>query len=61
VSDSKDSVVTQPPAQGWKRWLVPALTLLMVVGIIFLIASNWKTWEIDQTAQELTTPMFRQT
>jgi len=51
VSDSKDSVVEQPPAQGLRRWLVPALTVLMATGIVFLIASNWKTWESNQTAQ----------
>jgi membrane fusion protein, multidrug efflux system len=51
VSDSSDSAVTQPPAQGLKRWLVPALTLLMAAGIVFLIAGNWKRWESDQAAQ----------
>jgi membrane fusion protein, multidrug efflux system len=51
VSDPNDSAVTQPPAQGIKRWLVPALTLLMAAGIVFLIAGNWKTWESDQAAQ----------
>src|SRR5277367_6734439 len=41
----------RPPAQGSKRWLVPAVTLLMATGVVFLITGDWKTWESDQAAQ----------
>ena len=51
MSESKDSVATQTRAQGLKRWLIPALTLLMALGIVFLIAGNWNTLESDRAAQ----------
>lgn len=50
MSDSKESVA-QPQAQGLKRWLVPAAILLMAAGILFLISSNWNTWESDRAEQ----------
>src|SRR5579871_6015965 len=34
------------------RWVVPALILLMAVGIIFLIAGNWNTWASEKASQE---------
>jgi membrane fusion protein (multidrug efflux system) len=53
MPDSTDSAKTSP---GWrqslKRWLVPAVILLMAAGIVFLIAGNWNTWAGDRASQE---------
>jgi len=35
-----------------KRWLVPAMILLMAVAIVFLIAGNWNAWASEKAAQE---------
>lgn len=35
-----------------KAWIVPALILLMAVGIVFLIAGNWNAWASDKAEQE---------
>jgi len=49
----KDSVEKRP---GWmsrlKPFLVPAIILLMAVGVVFLIAGNWNTWASNRVAQE---------
>src|SRR5580704_11454027 len=53
MPDSTDSAKTSP---GWtqrlKRWLVPAIILLMAAGIVFLVAGNWNTWASDRASQE---------
>ena len=36
----------------FKQWLVPALILLMAIGIVFLIAGNWNAWASEKAAQE---------
>src|ERR1700675_3178251 len=35
-----------------KRWIVPALILLMALAIVFLIAGNWNAWAIERAEQE---------
>jgi membrane fusion protein, multidrug efflux system len=41
---------------GWmsrlKQLLVPAIILLMAVGIVFLIAGNWNAWASDRASQK---------
>jgi membrane fusion protein, multidrug efflux system len=48
-----------PGAQSWskrlKSWFVPGVIMLMAVGIVFLIAGNWKSWaseRVDQTTDD---------
>jgi len=53
MPDSKDSVKTSPSwAQRLKGLLIPAMILLMAVGILFLIAGNWNTWASERASQE---------
>src|SRR6202453_2644442 len=53
MPDSADSTNNQPSlAQRLKLWLVPALILVMAVGIVFLIAGNWNTWASERASQE---------
>ena len=35
-----------------KRWVVPALILLMAAGLVFLIAGNWNAWASERGTQE---------
>jgi membrane fusion protein (multidrug efflux system) len=35
-----------------KRWMVPAVILLMAVAIVFVIAGNWNAWASEKTEQE---------
>jgi membrane fusion protein, multidrug efflux system len=35
-----------------KRWMVPAVILLMAVAIVFLIAGNWNAWASEKAEQE---------
>jgi membrane fusion protein (multidrug efflux system) len=35
-----------------KRWIVPALILLMAAAIVFLIAGNWNAWASEKAEQE---------
>ena len=35
-----------------KRWVVPAMILLMAVAIVFLIAGNWNAWASEKAEQE---------
>jgi len=35
-----------------KRWMVPALILLMALAIVFLIAGNWNAWASQKAEQE---------
>ena len=53
MPDSTDSTKKSPSwAQRLRQLLVPAIILLMAVGIIFLIAGNWNTWASERAAQE---------
>jgi membrane fusion protein, multidrug efflux system len=49
----KDSVEKRP---NWmsrlKQLLVPAIILLMAIGIVFLISGNWNTWASERASQE---------
>ena len=53
-----DSKETPPPAptlssgSRLKRWLVPAIILLLAVGIVLLITTNWNAWASGRTVQE---------
>src|SRR6202167_2724287 len=35
-----------------KRWIVPAVILLMAVAIVFVIAGNWNAWASEKAEQE---------
>jgi membrane fusion protein (multidrug efflux system) len=35
-----------------KRWIVPALILLMALAIVFLITGNWNAWASEKVEQE---------
>jgi membrane fusion protein (multidrug efflux system) len=35
-----------------KRWVVPALILMMAVAIVFVIAGNWNAWASEKAEQE---------
>ena len=35
-----------------KRWLVPAIILLLAVGIVLLITTNWNAWAAGRAIQE---------
>src|SRR5271170_3131229 len=35
-----------------KRWIAPALILLMALAIVFLIAGNWNAWASEKVEQE---------
>src|SRR6266852_9096040 len=53
MADSTDSAKKSPSwAQRLRQLLVPAIILLMAVGIVFLIAGNWNTWASERAAQE---------
>ena len=39
-------------ADRLKRWIVPALILLMAGAIVFLIAGNWNAWASEKAEQE---------
>src|SRR5271154_5223207 len=53
MPDSVDSANKGPTAaQRLKQFLVPAIILLMAVGIVLLITGNWNTWASDRAAQE---------
>ena len=34
-----------------KAWFVPAIVMLMVIALVFLLAGNWKTWAGDRVNQ----------
>src|SRR5271170_5407596 len=53
MPDSKEA----PPqanslASGLKQWLVPTIILLLAVGIVLLITTNWNAWAAGRTVQE---------
>jgi membrane fusion protein (multidrug efflux system) len=53
MPDPTDSVKKSPSwAQRLRQLLVPAMILLMAIGIVFLIAGNWNTWASERAAQE---------
>jgi membrane fusion protein (multidrug efflux system) len=47
---------TPPEAHSFasrlKRWIVPAIILLLAVGIVLLITTNWNAWSAGRTIQE---------
>jgi membrane fusion protein (multidrug efflux system) len=49
MADSKER--TSIP-QRLRQWMVPAVILLMAVGIVFLIVGNWNTWASEKGSQE---------
>ena len=49
MPDSKERITI---LQRLRQWMVPAVILLMAVGIVFLIAGNWNTWASEKAVQE---------
>ncbi len=51
-----DPKETPPPASSLasrlKQWLVPAIILLLAVGVVLLITTNWNAWASGRTVQE---------
>jgi membrane fusion protein (multidrug efflux system) len=54
MPDSKESLPQPPPmiASRLKRWLVPAIILLLAVGIVVLITTNWNAWSSGRAVEE---------
>ena len=54
MPDSADTKKSAAPSWGRRltRFVVPALILLMAVGILFLIAGNWNTWASERPSQQ---------
>src|ERR1700728_1521552 len=54
MPDSKESLPQPPPtiASRLKQWLVPAIILLLAVGIVVLITTNWNAWAGGRAVQE---------
>src|SRR5580698_5797049 len=54
MPDSKESPPQPPPtmASRLKRWLVPAIILLLAIGIVVLITTNWNAWAGGRAVQE---------
>jgi len=50
--DSTAAVPQIPRAPRWKRWLPPAMILLMTAAIVFLITGNWNRWVGERASQE---------
>lgn len=48
-----DATISAPKstAARWKRWLTPAIVLLISVGILTLITGSWTRWIGDRTWQ----------
>src|SRR5215813_3092811 len=51
MPDAPVSATKSSGGQRWKRWLVPAIILLMSAGILILISGNWNQWVGDRTWQ----------
>src|SRR5215472_7712382 len=51
MPDARVSATQSSGGQRWKRWLVPAIILLMSAGILILITGNWNQWVGDRTWQ----------
>jgi membrane fusion protein (multidrug efflux system) len=51
-----DSKETPPQAHSFasrlKQWVVPAIILLLAVGIVVLITTNWNSWSAGRAVQE---------
>src|ERR1700735_3405520 len=54
MPDSKESLPQPPPtiASRLKRWVVPAIILLLAVGIVVLITTDWNSWSAGRAVQE---------
>jgi membrane fusion protein, multidrug efflux system len=53
MPDSKEAPPQAPSfATRLKRWLVPAIILLLAVGIVLLITTNWNAWAGGRAVQE---------
>ena len=53
MPDSKEPL--QPPptiTSRLKQWLVPAIILLLAVGVVVLITTNWNAWAGGRAVQE---------
>jgi membrane fusion protein, multidrug efflux system len=59
MPDSKEAPTPAPPppqapslASRLKQWLVPAIILLLAVGIVLLITTDWNGWSAGRAIQE---------
>jgi membrane fusion protein, multidrug efflux system len=57
MPDSKETPPQAPPpphssASRLKRWVVPAIILLLAIGIVVLITTNWNGWAAGRVVQE---------
>jgi membrane fusion protein, multidrug efflux system len=53
MPDSKESLQQPRTVTSLlKRWLVPAIILLLAVGIVLLITTNWNAWAGGRAVQE---------
>jgi membrane fusion protein (multidrug efflux system) len=43
--------VTAPPQSKWRKFLVPALVLLLAAALMFTITRNWNSWEGGRVEQ----------
>src|ERR1700722_12881825 len=53
MPDSKESPPPPPPtlASRLKQWLGPAIILLLAVGVVVLITTNWNAWAGGRAGQ----------
>lgn len=53
MPDSKETPPQAPSlASRLKQWLVPAIILLLAVGIVLLVTTNWNAWSAGRAVQE---------
>src|SRR5271154_955718 len=53
MPDSKETPPpASPPASRIKQWLGPAIILLLAVGVVVLITTNWNAWAGGRAVQE---------
>jgi membrane fusion protein (multidrug efflux system) len=53
MPDLKETPPEAPSfAARLRRWLVPAIILLLAVGIVLLITTNWNAWSAGRAIQE---------
>jgi len=55
MPDSKETPPPTPPqslASRLKRWLVPAIILLLAGGIVVLLTTDWNAWSAGRAVQE---------
>jgi len=56
MPDSKETPPPPSQAQSFasrlKQWLVPAIILVLAVGIVILITTNWNSWSAGRAIQE---------